>query len=310
MTSPPQQPPPRRSRRNAYKSLAELQRRAQAATPADEAEAWGDAGLLDDADDDSFDEAAMSDTGSDQVDSDFDAPEDGVEAEQEAAAVAAESHARSAERRSRRKSSTYVDPARKRSTAQHPRRVGVNGSGVKPIISGSSEDKSRQPSTTTATTSLTTVQGARLSLRKSTKVASARAAESRRSALVESELRRKARAAREAQRKPVVPLTQEQRLSNARVTEKDNATSLDKLLRVEEEKKRAAAPTRKAETRGPVVSVRSREGVTTVSVSEGVDVQETLLGIVSNGGGGDGGKGELKDDVDGGGGGEIMTSVK
>lgn len=112
-------------------------------------------------------------------------------------------------------------------------------------------------------------------MRKSTKAASAKAAEERERRRKGEEARRQLRAKREAEREPTRPLTQEERLAKARETEIENRESLTELLKMEERKKRA--PVQKKQSSGPVLSLRIREGKTTISLSEGVDPMAVMF---------------------------------
>lgn len=103
----------------------------------------------------------------------------------------------------------------------------------------------------------------RPSLRRSTKVASERAAKEREKRQQEDEERRRKRTLREAEKPEVRKLTQEELLEEAKETEVANRESLKELLRLEEEKKRLPPP--KKMENGPVMSLRSRDGKQTVS---------------------------------------------
>lgn len=112
-------------------------------------------------------------------------------------------------------------------------------------------------------------------MRKSTKAASAKAAEERERRRKGEEARRRLRAKREAEREPTRPLTQEERLAKARETEIENRASLAELLKMEESKKRATV--QKKQTNEPVLSLRIRDGKTTISLSEGVDAMAVMF---------------------------------
>lgn len=234
-------PEPRRSRRGAYRGLKELQARAKAVA-AEETEALLSAALDDD--DKSFDENDTSD-GEDIIDSDFDEPE---EAAQESNPAPVEPRER------KRRYGKYVDPATKKprpATAPKPHAAGTPANAADPP--------------------------ARKSLRRSTKAASEKAAESRAQRRKDEAVRRARREAREANKEVLKIPTQEELLAEAAETEVANRESLKELLRLEEEKKRLPPP--KKRSTGPVVSTRSRDGVQTLSFSDGVDPREVMFPI-------------------------------
>lgn len=117
--------------------------------------------------------------------------------------------------------------------------------------------------------------GPRTTLRKSTKAASAKAAEERERRRKGEEARRQLRAKREAEREPTRPLTQEEHLAKARETEIENREGLAELLKMEERKKRATV--QKKQTNEPMLSLRIRDGKTTISLSEGVDAMAVMF---------------------------------
>lgn len=106
----------------------------------------------------------------------------------------------------------------------------------------------------------------RTSLRNSTKRASAEAAASRAKRAQLEEKRRQRRAERDARRPRVRVPTQEELMLEAKETEVKNRESLNDLLRLEEERKRV--PIRKKEAATHVVSVRDRDGRSTVSITD------------------------------------------
>lgn len=168
----------------------------------------------------------------------------------------------------RERASKYVDPASKKNVATD--RGGTSQSNQ---TGKGDQDEILRSEPKLGFGTLTAEK--RTSLRKSTKAASARAAEERARRRVDEEERRRQKALRDAEKKPVRPLTQAERLEEAKVTEELNRKSLNELLRMEEEKK-SIVVVKKRET-GPVISTRSRDGKTTVSLSEGVDVSEALF---------------------------------
>lgn len=174
------------------------------------------------------------------IDSDFDEPEE-VAAED---GTQAEKVARQAERKQRR-GGRYVDPALKR------RRVAdVARTTDKKVKGGQGEDGT--PSTIH-----------RSSLRRSTKIASERAAEERERKAADGEERRRKKMLREAGKPQEKILTQKELLEEAKETEIKNRESLKELLRLEEEKKRVPVVRKKVE--GEVMSMRSKGGKQTIS---------------------------------------------
>lgn len=194
---------------------------------------------------------------------------------------AAETAVRAEERRNARRDrpNKYVDPALRRKTGNNNVNNNTSTAGPQPQQKATSSIVHSVTKfgggKTSSVASLATIAGTRTSLRKSTKAASARAAEERAKRRVDEEARRKQKALRDAEREPTRPLTQKERLEEAKQTEVMNRESLADLLRMEEEKKRAAT-TSKRET-GPVISFLSRAGKSTVSLSEGVDVQKAMF---------------------------------
>eukprot|EP00178_Gracilaria_changii_P027854 TRINITY_DN922_c0_g1_i2.p1 TRINITY_DN922_c0_g1~~TRINITY_DN922_c0_g1_i2.p1 ORF type:complete len:285 (-),score=75.69 TRINITY_DN922_c0_g1_i2:1175-1921(-) len=235
-----QQPAPRRSKRQ-HKSVAELERRAR--------EVFQEEGeQLYEGSDASVDLADLSDQ-EDEVDSDFDREEEVGDAEQEA--KQAERELRRAERAERvhtqkRKVGAYVDAASR--TERKERKV-RRTSGATHVQKGLD----------------------RSSLRKSTRVASARAAERR--AINEKKKPRERRVEHYE-----VP-TQQQRLQTARMTEVLNRNSLKDLLRLEEEKKRVVV--KKKTDVGESMSTKWKHGSCTISFTKGVSseqIREVMLG--------------------------------
>ena len=244
----------RSTRQRKVIPIEELKQRESEA----DAEFWGQEAFADDEEDEEFDVGVEVEE--DVIDSDFDAPEervsDGSDAEREA---------RLSERK--RKRTGYVDPARKK---RH------TTSGITPATTdgGSGDVKAvREKRTKSASESPV---APRTGLRNSTKRASLKAAEERAARDEEQAVRRAKRAAREARRVPVKEPTQEEKLAEAVETERANAESLRHLLRLEEERKRL--PVRKKRTRGAVIHMRDREGVTTLSFMDPeTDVKEVLF---------------------------------
>lgn len=178
---------------------------------------------------------------------------------------------RTEERRAARrdKSNRYVDPATKKSVGDKSSMQKSGQLDQSGVAQSEERGDERHKFRTEA------VPKSRATLRKSTKVASARAAEERERRRKGEEARRQLRAQREAERKPARVLTQEDRLAIARETEIENKQSLAELLKLEEKRKRT--PVQKRQNPGPVLSVRVRDGKTTVSLSEGVDVMEAMF---------------------------------
>lgn len=252
----------RRSSRSAYKSLVELEKRAKAAEAAAEGPLWGQEAFVEDDDDDgSFDAEKMSDDGEDIIDSDFDEPEDVPAPDDE---VQAEKEVRRSEKQTTKKARTgkYVDPALKANRGQAP--------------SNRPQKKAKKASETeNASASNNNIH--RSSLRRSTKIASMRAAEEREKRQVTEAERRKKKAAREAEKPEVRVLTQKEMLEEAKITEEKNKESLKELLRLEEEKKRLPPPKKKSKE--PVMSVKSsKDGKQTVSfTSKDTDARKAMF---------------------------------
>lgn len=187
------------------------------------------------------------------MDSDFDEPEeiateDGTQAEKAA---------RQAQRKQRR-SGKYVDPALKR------RRVADMAQSTEKKVKGM-QGENETPST-----------NHRSSLRRSTKIASERAAEERERKAADEQKRRRKKMLREAEKPQEKILTQKELLEEARETEIKNRESLKELLRLEEEKKRV--PVVKKKMKGEAMSTRSREGKQTISfTSKDADARKELF---------------------------------
>eukprot|EP00177_Eucheuma_denticulatum_P005967 GFKZ01010881.1.p1 GENE.GFKZ01010881.1~~GFKZ01010881.1.p1 ORF type:complete len:242 (-),score=70.21 GFKZ01010881.1:1262-1987(-) len=234
----------RRSRRSTLRSLVELEKRASEAAPL-----FGE-DALDDSDDQSFDADRLSDDGEDIVDSDFDEPEEAPTDE----AGQAEKAARQAERK-RKRPGKYVDPAIKGRRAQGSARP----------VQRRSKSADVEPAAIH-----------RSSLRRSTKLASVRAAEERERRMADEEERRKRKMMKAAEKPQVKILTQEELLEEAKETEVKNRESLKELLRLEEEKKRL--PVVKKKEGGDVMSVRSAGGKQTVSFTrKEVDARKEMF---------------------------------
>lgn len=203
------------------------------------------------------------------IDSDFDEPEeDGSGADGGAAAE------RAARRpASRRKAGKYVDPALKR-------RSTGGAAGARPAKRAKLAAAAPPP-----------VAVDRSSLRKSTKAASARADAQRDKADAVREVRRARMREREREKSPEKVLTQEEMLAEAAETAKANEKDLQRLLRLEEERKRLPAAEVKADV--PRMATRDRDGKTLVSFTEAeADARAAMFPQcqpVENGGGGEGG---------------------
>lgn len=176
------------------------------------------------------------------------------------------------ERRTSRRERTgrYVDPAtKKKSAADKPKlRKDVGQSSLHPssgAVAGQGSGAEGR----------TTIASTRSSLRKSTKAASARAAEERERRRVGEVARRRQKALRNADRQPARPLTQAERLEAAKMTELLNRDSLNDLLRMEEEKTRVPVVNRREPN--DIISTRSRDGKWTVSFTDGVDPQQVMF---------------------------------
>lgn len=185
----------------------------------------------------------------------------------------AEAEVRAEERRASRKDrpSKYVDPAMRRNKASVTQK--------KTSINNATSTSTPTPTSASASASVFgSVPGLqmRTSLRKSTKAASAKAAEERARRKVDEDERRKIKARRDAGRVPMKEKTQSERLNEAKVTEELNKQSLKELLKMEEDKKKVTA-SKKKQTAKRAVSVRSKNGVQTVSLTKDLDVIETLL---------------------------------
>jgi YL1 nuclear protein len=189
----------------------------------------------------------------DVVDSDFDAPEDGVGSGDDGGAAAGA--ARPA-RRSR--TGKYVDPALRK-------RRGSSGAAAKPPA------KRAKPAAPALGAAVD-----RTSLRKSTKAARDAADAARDAAdAVRAEKRAKARERGEA-KVPEKVLTQAEMLAEAEVTATENEKDLARLLKLEEERKREAAPPPAEDV--PRMVVRDRDGKTTVSFTDdGADAKAAMF---------------------------------
>lgn len=219
----------------------------------------------------------------DIVDSDFDDPEEQNNDEDSVKRAdgkakpsditTTEAAVRAEERRAirRERVSKYIDPASKRNVAIDRGKTSHSNQRTKSDENGIIRSELKLDPNTLAA-------GARTSLRKSTKAASARAAEERAQRRVDEEERRRQKALRDADKKPVRPMTQAERLEEAKITEELNRKSLSELLRMEEKKRVVVVKKRRT---GPVISTRSKDGKTTVSLSEGVDVNDTLFSPTS-----------------------------
>lgn len=195
----------------------------------------------------------------DIIDSDFDEPEERQKEEGDDA----EKEVRQSERK-RRRSGKYVDPATKK------RRLNT-GSAVqrKPK---SNEEKSKDDKGKNAKT----LRTGRPSLRKSTKIASERAAEERKRRKQDDAERRRKKLLREAGKPEEKVWTQKELLEEAKETEIKNRESLKELLRLEEEKKRLPPPKKKVNVE--IISVRSRDGKHTISFTDkNADARKELL---------------------------------
>lgn len=225
----------------------------------EDADFWGQDAFADDEEDGEFNENEASDQGEDMVDSDFDAPE----AADEDDGTAAEKEARAVERIERKKSGGggYVDPAKK--------------SKRKPAPPPTTPKTPQQKTPTSSRKSAPSIPSRPLSLRNSTRRASLKAAERREQQDKESAKRRAQKAARDAKKKPVREMTQEERLAEAVKTEEENRESLKDLLRLEEERKRI--PTRKKAKSGPTMTILDRGGVATISMPKDVDANKILF---------------------------------
>lgn len=187
------------------------------------------------------------------MDSDFDEPEEAATAD----GAQAEKAVQQGEQK-RRRSGKYVDPALKRRRVSEVARAAER----KPTKSGQSENGT-----------LSTIH--RSSLRRSTKIASERAAEERERRAADEEERRRRKMLREARKPQEKILTQKELLEEAKETEIKNRESLRELLRLEEEKKRVPI-VRKVE--GEVMSIKSRGGEQTVSfTSKDADARKELF---------------------------------
>lgn len=162
---------------------------------------------------------------------------------------------RAAERRSARKirSGKYVDPALKPAKRGRPRKDGE-------------ERPKKRTRGADAAADTDNLNVDRSSLRKSTKAASSRAADEREKRELDDEQRRMKKALRDANKPEVRKLTQKELLEEAAETEISNREDLKNLLRLEEERKRLPPP--KVKQTGPCISVRSRDGKQTVSISD------------------------------------------
>lgn len=229
----------------------------------------------------------------DIVDSDFDDDVEGDDNENDCATTeggksdtpvggarqsVAEAELRAEERRAARRDRPprYVDPALKRrtSTPQPTAKAANTPRTLDPPTTTTAH--SAATATTTAVAVATAAAPSRPALRKSTKAASARAAEERARKLEGERERRRLKQKREAGRVPVRAPTQAERLVAAKATEEANRASLAELLRLEEEKKRVTVG-KQAHVDSDVVSWRSRAGAWTVSMSEGVDVGAVMF---------------------------------
>lgn len=247
--------PPRRSRRNAYKSLSHLEARAKAVA-AEETKLLNDDP---DADDASFDASVLSDKGEDLIDSDFDEPEAPKETPDP---DRIEKDLRAEELKNRKRSLAYSDPALKKVRKGILKKVAKKKVTIQlPDEIEPGKSSLREPG--------------KSSLRKSTKVASARAAEARAERTEREEKRRKKRMEKESTKEEEIPLTQEELLEEAKKTEILNRESLKELLRLEEEKKRI--PGQKQRELGEKMTLRSRGGVNTISFSKGVEPRKVLF---------------------------------
>lgn len=213
------------------------------------------------------DEDFESDSEEDVVDSDFDAPEEVVDEASAIAAREAEVQRQEKEEESenrKRKKSAYVDAAaaRKRQAAAAARRTqraaasepaeqdgvpsgaGVGGTEVAPRVARS-RSAPRSPVTPTE----------RKTLRASTQQKT-RAAQEQREAMQDADDER--RHHRRRRRTHMRPLTREELLAEAEVTEASNTASLARLTALEQERKNKRAAVAPKQPEGPRYVVRSR----------------------------------------------------
>lgn len=152
----------------------------------------------------------------------------------------------------------YVDPGLKRSAGGA---AAAASRGVKKVRKGADAGRAG---------------GHRTSLRRSTKIASLRAAEQREKREVTEMERRQRKKLREMEKPEIRVLSQKEMLEEARETEVRNGESLKELLRLEEEKKRVPV---KKKGKGERMSVRSaRDGETVSFTRKDADAKREMFG--------------------------------
>lgn len=208
---------------------------------------WGQGAWAEEESDHSFNDDDQSDDGEDIFDSDFDASEPDSDAEDSVPARGV--------RKPSRRNGKYVDPALKktRTSAAAPAAKRVKRSSL----------------------SASPAPAPERALRKSTKATREKKDSERVKADAEREVRRAKVKHREENKTPEKILTQSEMLAEAEITAKANDVDLQRLLRLEEEKKR---PTGQKEVQeGAKMSIRDKGGKVTISFTEGADVRAEMF---------------------------------